>query len=1745
MFDTIKILDLNNETKDKLTNKFFNSILKIQFLENNSNLCDLLFINDSSIFNRLFDYIHKNTLSYTKIIVKFKKFEKFRGVLSNILAKFIYDEMMSTLNELNDYLFSDYESIDYFYDLLIENKMTFKSFESSINQKLFKTFNFILMDNGSKEELLNKENFREMILKIIFLILNSEGKYNPKNCNDIFEVIKFLLEKIKEEKFYTDMLKIFFVELYDFKCYENDISLKYEFLKGKDIFEDTSNLKLKELNYNLFNYLGNIITSFTSFETYIGIINYFTKYFNYIFCYYYPVFLNEFKEFSNDEIKKDECDNSFLLCNFFHVFKSKRISYKFYFYLINYAKKHNKKVFDIFKDSKDTLTRLFNLCPFPFYFDIIYDSLKDENIYLENEVYINELIEMILAINLSDKNKVIIADETIQKEYEKYFYNTIQLIKIFFCISQDSRSNKIFNNYKLKYYFFQLFTKIKKYMFIFSSYLINLDANNKIQKTLLEMIFIITISFININNSAQEQIDINKKIYELFLNEKEEKINNIDEDIGKSIIFIYDFVNSSSKNNKAMTINSDNYFDINYENYFYEKKSIKEEKLLLIEFIIFLYKHKANKSINIINDNEENNLYNEFLNILIDDLILLINNCSGFQKSKNDKLYNSIIDFINENSNNMDIMLKESFKLVIENKINQEINKKKLKTNTEFDYLSLIKHDENEIAECLLKEKCLLTKKESDNTPEEIRIKDNITMGEMSSYFNIETKNVVKCFKKDILLKDCSIYFVDVYFNDKNFSKIKNSFYYNYKNNLPDNDKEKSLKLLNYPSKLKNFSSNKYATPKVFLTCDTNIYKNIYFSLCYPKINKELFKKESFPLLPSHYQYYNNILKKIGNHPMAMLNCELISVRNIIFGQLDFYENFLLFKNKETFEDYKTNIKYIFSSGDETVIEKKMILIDYEEIEEVFQRNVAYNKQAIEIFLKNGKSYYFNLFDCNSLNDFYKNIDKIIKRNNISDITITKEPKSTFEHKGYTKDWETNIINNYQYLLYLNKYSDRNFSDINQYPIFPWIMLNKDYADIIENNNDNINKGNAEANEKKIYFRNMKYFIIPQKEERRQKAILYYQESKKENPKNPIHFRLHYSTGGYILLYLMRISPFMNMHIKFQGNSFDNPNRMVYDMDEILNTIQNVDDNRELIPEFFTTCEFFYNLNYVYFGLRRSDKKLVNNIQVSSIFGSLEKYIYYNRLFLNNRTSESNQSFPKCKIYHWINLIFGTMQYPTSEQSLNKFERYTYRQSISLIEKKKKYIKEGLTEEQILKKIFTKKLQIMSFGQCPVQILNNKLYNYKNDYSIYNSQTNKVYDFINQDNKIITFWVNENQNYIYFLAKNKNNKKMSILIYDERFFNKYQVFIDNIKLFNCKNYRNQRGKEKEKEKKRRKSMNINLKEDTSIKREKGKRSKSFWQSKISKTDKDFENYILSDLSEMYMLNLRDAIMDLNDYSNIYFFVGRNKDNTIKIYTPNSNGKLFGLIKTDGFISVIKKKDNDSFFTGHINGKLIEWKIIYKDRKNVTLTSYKTDEKKYFLSNISLKREIIAHKYSMITSINFNEKHNIILTSDMEGLLYIRKYYNFEFLTKIHINNNCFVNKIFLNDYDIICTMNFDKNKYKNYFSLYTINGILIEKSKNYLSIDSYIIKNGKIIFNSLSKDSSLFIFGFNKDDEIKSDNVLENLDIKEDLDNIKNFFIENNNIYILSKNGKFFKGSYPKLNSLSFGLDTFNSFIIQ
>ena len=1611
-----------------------------------------------------------------------------------------------------------------------------------INRKLF---NYLIdIEQYNKKQLLlllDKECFRQIVFKIIFFILNGEEKYSDNNLSNCFELltkIKIILLEKKEKKFVIEIFKLFYMELH-ISIYGNDICSNYKFLNECNDLKNFTRLKMKPLDSNLFKYLTHFISVFTALDPHVEIINCFSYYFNNIFYSFYQISLAESSKFWSNEIKIKNNENKFYLCNFFHIFQSKEIMYNFYLYLIKYSKNSNKNIFSNFPDLKASLMNEFHMCPSPFYFDVIYESLKDINEYKKNELYINELIEMIIKIEMVGGNNVYEFDEADENKYRNFFYNLIELMKIIYSTSK----NQVFKEYKLKEYTLQLLTKIKKYLFIYSRHLICFDNYIiKTKKTLLEICANILISFVNIENSTKEHIDINYKIFQLFLNENSEPNNN---NFGKSIFFIFDAFNSLLNYKKIKNINIENYNNIDFQKYFHKKKSEKEDKSLLIVLINKLKMLSSNPDNNEFSSNKDSQkLLNKLFDLLVEDLLLLINNSSKFKKTKNDSYYDSIIESINDLRKNSKKLEKESLISLFGENINKNILNKKFKIND--DNLQLIRNDKNEIKPCLLRKNCLiLNAKKYDMSFEDIPNKKETAI--INSYFDIEIKKVVKSFKKDILLKDCSIYFTDIYYNDKNFKKIKKFFFYKYKTNLPNIG---NIELLNYPSRLKNYSSNKYATPRMFLKCDTNLYNSFYFSLLYPEIKVKLFKKKSFPLVSNNYDIYNDLLENNNdNLILNSFNSELMSIKHIIYGTLTLYENFILFKNKNSLEEYKTSIEFIYSSGGEAEINKKIVIILYDEIEEIFQRTFAYNKQAIEIFLKNGKSYLFNLLESYNLLEFYKTIEKI-KNNQKYDFNVINDTHSTFEKMGYTKLWENNEIDNYQYLLYINKYSGRTFNDVNQYPIFPWVTLSKEF---LEDSEDNItkNENNSENNKSEIYFRNMKYFMMAQTKEARESAIVSYKEKDIESKKHQIHFKFHYSTGGYILFYLMRIPPFMKSHLKFQGNKFDSPDRQLNIIDEILFIMKYSKDNRELIPEFFTTIEYFYNLNYIFFGLKQNDE-LVNNIQVPPVYSSIGEYIYYNRIFLNNRIKDkdkNNSSFQICKIYKWINLIFGYLQYPHSSQSLNKFGKYSYRQYVSLTNSFQKYKAKKLKKSDIILKINSKKIRILNFGECPEQLFIFKHNKYKKDHFHYNFQSNKVFDIYENNNniKIITFWLDESHTNFYFLTKNKNNKRMCILIYDEKLNKKFDVFIDKIKLFNCENDY----KQKEKEKKEKESINIKLNSKMKCSlREDLKRFKTYLSFEVIENYNEEDNYIVSDLSKLYILNPRDAIMDISDYNNIYFFVGRNKDNSIKIYTQKkNNGKLFGLIKTDSFISVINKKDNDSFLSGHSNGKLIEWQIIYKDKHNTKINSYKNGEKKIFLSDITLKREIIAHNYCLITSIHYNEKHNIILSSDMKGFLHIRKYYDFEFLTQIQINNNdfCFINKIFVNDYDLIYTVNYNAIKFKNYICLYSINGILLEQTKNLCCIDSAILKNGKIIFNLLNKDL-LFIFGFNQNKlndknygEIINDDVLKNLDIKKDTSNIMNFFIENNSIYILLKNGKFIKGFYEQLETLFYGEDKFSS----
>ena len=49
-------------------------------------------------------------------------------------------------------------------------------------------------------------------------------------------------------------------------------------------------------------------------------------------------------------------------------------------------------------------------------------------------------------------------------------------------------------------------------------------------------------------------------------------------------------------------------------------------------------------------------------------------------------------------------------------------------------------------------------------------------------------------------------------------------------------------------------------------------------------------------------------------------------------------------------------------------------------------------------------------------------------------------PKQLFKMSGMMQKWQRREISNFDYLMYLNTVAGRSYNDLNQYPVFPWVI---------------------------------------------------------------------------------------------------------------------------------------------------------------------------------------------------------------------------------------------------------------------------------------------------------------------------------------------------------------------------------------------------------------------------------------------------------------------------------------------------------------------------------------------------------------------------------------------------------------------------------------------------------------------------------------------------------------------------------
>lgn len=185
-------------------------------------------------------------------------------------------------------------------------------------------------------------------------------------------------------------------------------------------------------------------------------------------------------------------------------------------------------------------------------------------------------------------------------------------------------------------------------------------------------------------------------------------------------------------------------------------------------------------------------------------------------------------------------------------------------------------------------------------------------------------------------------------------------------------------------------------------------------------------------------------------------------------------------------------------------------------IELIFKRRYVLKETSIEFFMKNVKeSVYLNFQDESTRNDFYTKI-------------VQHVPEVTTEESiaKLTAQWQRKEISNYEYILSLNRAAQRSFSDLSQYPVFPWTIIQWDSENI-----DLTDEGN---------YRDLAKPIGALNPER----LAKYKDRLKDFTDKPFLYGTHYSAPGYVIGYLLRNHPLYML--KLGGGRFDRSDRLFF-----------------------------------------------------------------------------------------------------------------------------------------------------------------------------------------------------------------------------------------------------------------------------------------------------------------------------------------------------------------------------------------------------------------------------------------------------------------------------------------------------------------------------------------------------------------------------------------------------------------------
>ena len=380
--------------------------------------------------------------------------------------------------------------------------------------------------------------------------------------------------------------------------------------------------------------------------------------------------------------------------------------------------------------------------------------------------------------------------------------------------------------------------------------------------------------------------------------------------------------------------------------------------------------------------------------------------------------------------------------------------------------------------------------------------------------------------------------------------------------------------------------------------------------------------------------------------------------------------------------DFSRTRSFQAEPANEVIYEHRSQRIAFTDLYSVYRRRYQLQQNALE---------FYDVHSSGTLVAFTSNKEREAV---LSKVLQSKLPNSIFNSNygtliSYSKfmsnlkarivsQWLSGKMTNFDFLMHLNSFAGRSFNDLTQYPVFPWVIADYDSEEIDLDDpatyRDLSKPMGAVGDERARQFQE-RYEAL---------ASTYFSE---DDPP-PFHYGTHYSCAAYVLYYLMRLEPFSRLALALQGGRFDVADRLFHDVGRSWKSAssENLQDVRELIPEFFYLPDFLVNTNHFDFGETQRGKTVHDVSLPKWAKGDPSRFVRINRQALESEYVSKN-------LHHWIDLVFGYKQRGKEAiDCLNTFVHVTYEGEVDL---------DAMTDPVQRNSTIA---QIQNFGQTPSRL---------------------------------------------------------------------------------------------------------------------------------------------------------------------------------------------------------------------------------------------------------------------------------------------------------------------------------------------------------------------------------------------------------------------------------------------------------